>query len=79
MTGFIAKVFPYRNRVSLKEAFEVLEPDDGKPSCPVLRGPGDRVAWLLDDVDGGCARMDHFEQIQVSFERKADSPICCKH
>ena len=49
MTWFIANVFPYRNRVS-NEAFEVLEPDDGKPSCPVLRGPGDRkVAWLLDD------------------------------
>lgn len=49
MTWFIANVFPYRNRVSLNGAFEVLEPDDGKPSCPVLRGPGDRkVAWLLD-------------------------------
>lgn len=54
MTGFIANVFPFRNRVSLNEAFEVLEPDDGKPSCPVLRGPGDRkVAWLLDEVDLG--------------------------
>jgi N-terminal domain of reverse transcriptase len=31
-------LFP--NRVSLKEAFEVLEPDDGKLSRPVLRGPG---------------------------------------
>ena len=28
------------NRVSLNEAFEVLEPDDGKLSRPVLRGPG---------------------------------------
>jgi len=40
MTGFIAYVFPYPNRVSFKEAFGVLEPDDGKLSRPVLRGPG---------------------------------------
>jgi hypothetical protein len=40
MTGFIAYVFPYPNRVSFQEAFEVLEPDDGKLSSPVLRGPG---------------------------------------
>lgn len=27
----------------------MLEPDDGKLSCPVLRGPGGRkAAWLLD-------------------------------
>ena len=38
MTGFIANVFPYRNRVSLKEAFQGLEPDEGKLSRPVLRG-----------------------------------------
>jgi hypothetical protein len=29
MTGFITSVFLYPNRVSLKEAFAVLEPDDG--------------------------------------------------
>src|ERR1700694_5230987 len=40
MTGFTACVFLFPNRVSLKEAFEVLEPDDGKLSRPVLRGPG---------------------------------------
>ena len=45
MTGFIASVFLYPNRVSLKEAFEVLEPDDGKLSRPVLRGLG-----LSDEV-----------------------------
>jgi hypothetical protein len=28
-TGFTANVFPYRNRVSPKEAFEGPEPDDG--------------------------------------------------
>src|SRR3984957_14037006 len=37
-TGFIANIFPYRNRVSLKAAFEGPEPYDGKLSRPVLRG-----------------------------------------
>src|ERR1700679_3642322 len=37
-TGFIVNIFPYRNRVSPKEAFEEPEPDDGKLSRPVLRG-----------------------------------------
>src|SRR5246127_947118 len=43
MTGFTVYVFLSPNRVFL-EAFEVLEPDDGKLSCPVLRGPGGRKA-----------------------------------
>ena len=48
MTGFTASVFPSRNRVSPQEAFEGLEPDEGKLSRPVLRGPGGRKAvWLL--------------------------------
>jgi hypothetical protein len=48
MTGFIVSVFPFRNRVSPKEAFEELELGEGKPSRPVLRGPGGRkAAWLL--------------------------------
>jgi hypothetical protein len=48
MTGFIVSVFPFRNRVSYKEAFEGLELGEGKPSRPVLRGPGGRkAAWLL--------------------------------
>ena len=57
MTGFTVYVFLSPNRVFL-EAFAVLEPDDGKLSCPVLRGPGGRkAAWLLDlpflwDLDG---------------------------
>jgi hypothetical protein len=38
-TGFTANVFSYHIRVSLKEAFEGPEPDDGKLSRPVLRGP----------------------------------------
>ena len=40
MTGFIAYAFLYPNRVSSHEAFEALEPDDGKLSRPVLSGPG---------------------------------------
>ena len=38
-TGFIASIFPSRNRVSPKQAFEGPEPYDGKLSRPVLRGP----------------------------------------
>ena len=56
MTGFIASVSTYRNRVFLREAFEGLEPDEGKLSSPVLRGPGSReAAWLLGNqaIDGG--------------------------
>ena len=50
MTGSIASVFPFRNRVSFKEAFEGLELGEGKLSRPVLRGPGGRkAAWLLDN------------------------------
>jgi hypothetical protein len=48
MTGFIVSVFPFRNRVSSKEAFEGLELGEGKLSRPVLRGLGGRkAAWLL--------------------------------
>jgi hypothetical protein len=38
ITGFIAYVILYPNRVPFKGALEVLEPDDGKLSRPVLRG-----------------------------------------
>jgi len=60
MTGFIAYVFPYPNRVSFKEAFGVLEPDDGKLSRPVLRGPGlsDGVR-LLDPLHTSCEKLPH--------------------
>jgi integrase len=47
MTGFIVSVFRFRNRVSSKEAFEGLELGEGKPSRPVLRGPGGRKAARL--------------------------------
>jgi len=39
MTGFTVSVFPFRNRVSPKEAFEGLELGEGKPSRPVLPPP----------------------------------------
>ena len=52
MTGFIVSVYSFRNRVSSKEAFEGLELGEGKPSRPVLRGPGGRkAAWLLGSND----------------------------
>jgi len=44
MTGFTVSVFPFRNLVSPKEAFEGLELGEGQPSRPVLRGPGGRKA-----------------------------------
>ena len=47
MTGFIVSVFPFRNRASSKGAFEGLELGEGKPSRPVLRGPGGRKAARL--------------------------------
>ena len=60
MTGFIVSGFPFRNRVSLNEAFEGLELGEGKLSRPVLRGPGGRkAAWLLGnagETDGGALR-----------------------
>jgi hypothetical protein len=57
MTGFIVSVFPFRNRVSSKEAFEGLELGEGKLSRPVLRGPGGRkAAWLLGSWDGTIAK-----------------------
>ena len=56
MTGFIVNVFPFLNRVSHQEAFEGLELGEGKPSRPVLRGPGGRkAAWLLGQLQIGRA------------------------
>jgi len=64
MTGSTACVFLYPNRVSLTEAFEVLEPDDGKLSCPVLRGLGDRkVVQLLGSLP---ARPGHSRDTAVT-------------
>jgi hypothetical protein len=67
MTGFIVSVFPFRNRVSSKEAFEGLELGEGKPSRPVLRGPGGRkAAWLL-----GSYPETGFEEVNGDL-READ-------
>ena len=47
-TGFTASVFPYRSRVSLKEAFAGLELCAWKHACTVLRGLGpSNGVWLL--------------------------------
>src|SRR5271166_2626183 len=60
MTGFPTCVFLYPNRVSINEAFGVLEPDDGKLSRPVLRGPGHRNgARLLGHHLTGPMRPTH--------------------
>ena len=54
MTGFIVSIFLFRNRVSPKEAFEGLEPGEGKLSRPVLRGLGpSNGAWLLGELHYG--------------------------
>ena len=64
MTGSIVSVFPFRNRVSSTEAFEGLELGEGKPSRPVLRGPGGRkAAWLLGSL-GSSPNMDDFRTSQ---------------
>jgi hypothetical protein len=71
MTGFIVSVFPFRNRVSLKEAFEGLELGEGKLSRPVLRGPGGRkAAWLLGTW--GPQRRVGFSQASLHILDQAD-------
>ncbi len=63
MTGFIVSVFPFRNRVSSTEAFAGLELGEGKPSRPVLRGPGGRkAAWLLGNWLFARAAMAKFRE-----------------
>jgi hypothetical protein len=56
MTGFIVSVFSFQNRVSPKEAFEGLEPGEGKLSRPVLRGLGSREA--ARPLDSNANRPD---------------------
>ena len=54
--GFTANIFPYRSRVSLKEAFAALELCAGKLACTVLRGLGpSNGAWPL-----GIVALRHF-------------------
>jgi hypothetical protein len=67
MTGFIVSVFPFRNRVSSKEAFEGLELGEGKLSRPVLRGPGGRkAAWLLGTRGANRVCWDYFRLARYS-------------
>ena len=62
-TGFTARVFPFHDRVSRKEAFAGPEPDAGKLSRPVLRGPApSNGGWLL----GGAPRI-HGELLKLGF------------
>jgi len=81
MTGFIANVFTYRNRVSFREAFEGLEPDEGKLSRPVLRGPGSReAAWLLGTTGNWRSEDFHLQNSQhcrllLSFEGFSPVPF----
>ena len=69
ITGFIANIFPSRNRVSPNEAFEVLEPDDGKLSCPVLRGLGDRKVARLFGLGPSSGWHTTDSQSVVGFRR----------
>jgi hypothetical protein len=68
MTGFIASVFLFPNRVSHWEAFEVLEPDDGKLSRPVLRGldPSNGVRLLGDSLVGLIETITAYARISFS-------------
>jgi hypothetical protein len=73
MTGFIASVFPFRNRVSSNEAFEVLELCEGKLSRPVLRGPGGRkAAWLLGHVTLSQFQLSCYGVNQASRARSSE-------
>ena len=75
MTGFIVSVFPCRNRVSYKEAFEGLELGEGKLSRPVLRGPGGRkAAWLLGSYSGKATTCRKRSDNVPAIERSASKP-----
>jgi hypothetical protein len=59
--GFTVSTFPSRSRVSLKEAFAVLEPCAGKLACTVPRGLGpSNGAWLLGT---GLAPLDFIKMV----------------
>jgi hypothetical protein len=76
MTGFIVSVFPFRNRVSPKEAFEGLELGEGKPSRPVLRGPGGRkAAWLL----GKCLFTGLAAHHEKNDRKTGEGAFCRRH
>ena len=67
--GFTANIFPYRSRVSLKEAFAALELCAGKLACTVLRGLGpSNGAWPL-----GIASLRHLlGWMLIAFRSRED-------
>ena len=68
MTGFIAWVSLFPNRVSVRRRFEGLEPDDRKLSRPVLRGPGPRNGVrLLGLSPSRCQRKTRGRADRYSF------------
>jgi hypothetical protein len=70
-TGFTANIFPYRSRVSLKEAFAALELCAGKLACTVLRGLGpSNGAWPL-----GIVSLRHFLGWLVSAFRSREDLV----
>src|SRR5260370_38419658 len=80
MTGFIVSVFPFRNRVSSKEAFEELELGEGKPSRPVLRGPGGRkAAWLLGNYSETRFAEINGDLPQADFGEICDAAGVARH
>ena len=75
-TGFTATIFPYRNRVSLKEAFEGLEPDEAKVSRPVLRGPDPSNGARLFGVKADVAALHCLISVLVAFGTSGPSVSC---
>ena len=68
-TGFTAKGFLSHYRVSPKEAFKGPEPDDGKPSRPVLRGPApSNGGWLLGSSEMEISRQAT-DDLMIACER----------
>jgi hypothetical protein len=80
MTGFIACVFLYPSRVPLNGAFEVLEPDDGKLSRPVLRGPnpGNGVRLLGYVAARVCGSRGQLWEFNCGKERCEGVPMLCR-
>jgi hypothetical protein len=60
---------------------EPLSPGQGKPSIPAkvrIRTVLIDVIFMGNAMCTNCARIQSFHSIRVTFERKADSPICWK-
>jgi hypothetical protein len=70
-TGFTAKGFLYHYRVSPKEVFKGPEPDDGRPSRPVLRGPAPSNGGRLL----GSGAIEIFNSCLCAPRRRAGSHV----